>query len=279
MSSHHKIPCWSDAAETEPALPLAPSDQAGARVFGGSMCPRFACPEGVLELRRVCANDWLAPSPVSPWTSAARNSRGRVRAMPGARTVPREPHRPRRLCGATRLIVVAPARRRSGQGAGSRTAAPCAPRRRTRSDAATAQCGRQRLAAGGGRQRAPGTPQKAQEGRSAASGAGSPPDGTRRRQDGSGRPGGQPSPERRRQPRRAAKRLWGQEGPGRRQGGAWTAQEARRPPFRPSAAVEPPWTRLEGAWGTPDAQEGAGRASRARRPRGPPSSGRGRVAA
>ena len=97
---------------------------------------------------------------------------------------------------------------------------------------------------GSGRQRAPGTPQEAQEGRSAASGAGSPPDGARRRQDGSGRPGGQPSPERRRQPRRAAERLWGQEGPGRRQEGAWTAQEARKPPF----AHRRLWSRPGRAW-------------------------------
>lgn len=254
MSSHHKTALGAAGQSRPPAAERQPLRGRRKRGFLVGLCAHAALAlRGCWSCQALLADDWLAPSPVSPWTSAARNSRGRVRAMPAARTVPREPHRPRRLRGATRLIVVAPARRRSGQGAGSRTAAPFARRRTTSSDAGTAQCGRQRLAAGGGRQRAPGAPQAAQEGRSAASGAGSPPDGARGRQDGSGGPGGQPSPERRRQPRRAAQRLWGREGPGRRQGGAWTAQEARRPPFRPSAARSRPgraWKAL-GARRTP----------------------------
>ena len=270
MSSHHKTALGAAGQSRPPAAERQPLRGRRKRGFLVGLCAHAALAlRGCWSCQALLADDWLAPSPVSPWTSAARNSRGRVRAMPAARTVPREPHRPRRLRGATRLIVVAPARRRSGQGAGSRTAAPFARRRTTSSDAGTAQCGRQRLAAGGGRQRAPGAPQEAQEGRSAASGAGSPPDGARGRQDGSGRPGGQPSPERRRQPRRAGQRLEGQESPSdgarRRQDGSGGPGGHPSPVGGCGAALDAPGRRL-GHAGRPGGRRSREPGQEARRP-------------
>lgn len=254
MNSHHKTALGAAGQSRPPAAERQPLRGRRKRGFLVGLCAHAALAlRGCWSCQALLADDWLAPSPVSPWTSAVRNSRGRVRAMPAARTVPREPHRPRRLCGATRLIVVAPARRRSGQGAGSRTAAPFARRRTTSSDTGTAQYGRQRLAAAGGargrqerhrRPRRAGQRLRGQEAHRTAperrlNGSGGQEAAHRRNAAGS--PGGQQSG------------FGARGGPGRRQGGAWTAQEARRPPFRPSAARSRPgraWKAL-GARRTP----------------------------